>query len=333
MYKYAEFDITGQNSQTIEIVMDRLGRLRVFVRVVDCKSFTKAAETLAIPRSTVSIAIKELEKLVGARLLSRTTRSVIPTHDGVAFYEQCSRLLDDYEEVEGLFRTAPAELRGRLKVNVPGRIGRMIIAPAVPEFVSKYPNIALEIGITDRTVDLQLEGIDCVVRVGDLADSNLIARRIGDLDIINCASRDYLDRNGVPVRPSDLRKHRTIAYMPPSGGKPEPWQYVDGKGLQSLNVPPSIAVDNAEMLIACCLAGLGLIQVPSYDVREHLRRGELVEVLPKHCSPPMPIHIVYPHRRHLSGRLQAFIEWATELLREHINAPAIAEKTRVSRKR
>lgn len=310
------------------MAMDRLGRLRVFVRVVDCKSFTKAAETLAIPRSTVSIAIKELEKLVGARLLSRTTRSVVPTHDGVAFYQQCSRLIDDYEEVEGLFRKAHAELRGRLKVNVPGRIGRMIIAPAVPAFVSKYPNIVLEIGITDRTVDLQHEGIDCVVRVGELADSNLIARRIGDLDIVNCASRDYLARYGMPVRPSDLRRHRAVAYVPPSGGKPEPWQYVDAKGLQSINVTPSIAVDNAEMLIACCLAGLGLIQVPSYDVREHLRRGELVKVLPKHCSPPMPIHIVYPHRRHLSGRLQVFIDWVTQLLRDHINTSAGAGKTR-----
>lgn len=281
-----------------------------------------------MPRSTVSIAIKELEKLVGARLLSRTTRSVVPTHDGVAFYQQCSRLIGDYEEVESLFRTAPAKLSGRLKVNVPGRIGRMIIAPALPAFVAKYPNIALEVGITDRTVDLQLEGIDCVVRVGEMADSNLIARRIGDLEIINCASRDYLDRYGTPIRPRDLRRHRAVAYVPPSGGKPEPWQYVDAKGVQSINIPPSIAVDNAEMLIACCLAGLGLIQVPAYDVREHLRRGELIKVLPKHCSPPMPIHIVYPHRRHLSGRLQAFIEWVTQILRERINTPTGEPKRR-----
>jgi DNA-binding transcriptional LysR family regulator len=301
--------------------MDRIVRLRIFVRVVDCKSFTKAAETLAMPRSTVSIAIKELEKLVGARLLCRTTRSVTPTHDGTVFYQQCSRLVEDYEEVEGLFRTAPAKLSGRLKVNVPGRIGRMIIAPALPEFLAAYPNIALEIGITDRTVDLQQEGIDCVVRVGDLAVSNLIARRIGDLDIINCASRKYLDRYGVPVRPQDLRRHRAITYVTPSGGKAEPWQYADAKGVQSIDVPPSIAVDNAEMLIACCLAGLGLIQVPAYDVRDHIERGELVKVLPNHCSPSMPIHIVYPHRHHVSGRLQAFIDWVSKLLHERIDRP------------
>lgn len=297
--------------------MDRVESLRVFARVVECQSFTKAAESLRVPRSTVSMTIKELEDRVGARLLSRTTRSVAPTNDGTDFYERCLRLLADYDEVEGLFRAPAARTRGHLRVNVPGRIGRLIIAPALPDFFARYPDITLELGVTDRTVDLQVEGIDCVIRVGELSDSNLIARRIGNIAIINCASSSYLDRLGTPRRPQDLKRHRTVAYVPPKSGKAEPWEYVTGGVVSTIGVPTAIMVDNAEMLIACCLAGLGLIQVPAYDVRNHIERGELIEVLPRHRPAPMPIHIVYPHRRHLSGRLQAFIEWASELLRTH----------------
>lgn len=298
--------------------MDRVELLRVFARVVECQSFTKAAGSLRVPRSTVSTAIKELEDRVGARLLRRTTRSVSPTDDGTAFYERCHRLIADYDEVEGLFRASSSRLRGHLRVNVPGRIGRLIIAPALPDFFAKYPDITLELGVTDRSVDLQVEGIDCVIRVGELADSNLIAKRIGDIAIINCASKAYLDRCGTPRRPQDLKRHRAVAYVPPRSGKTEPWEYVQAGEVRTIGVPPSIMIDNAEMLIACCLAGLGLIQVPAYDVRTHIERGDLVEVLSRHRPAPMPIHIVYPHRRHLSGRLQAFIEWASELLRSHI---------------
>lgn len=294
--------------------MDRIDELRVFARVVECESFTRAAETLRVPRSTVSMAIKGLEDRVGARLLSRTTRSVAPTHDGTAFYERCLRLIADFDEIEGLFRAPTLQPRGQLKVNVPGRIGRLIIAPALPEFVATYPDITLELGITDRTVDLQAEGIDCVIRVGKLADSNLIAKRVGEIAIVNCASKAYIDKFGMPRRVHDLKRHRVVAYVPPKGGSPEPWEYTTTTGIRTVEVPAELLVDNAEMLIACCLAGLGLIQVPAYDVRDHIARGELVEVLPRHRATSMPIHIVYSHRRHLSGRLQVFIEWASQLL-------------------
>jgi DNA-binding transcriptional LysR family regulator len=298
--------------------MDRIERLRVFARVVECKSFTKAADTLGVPRSTVSMAIKELEARVGARLLSRTTRSVAPTNDGTAFYERCTRLIGDFEEVEGLFRTPSARLRGKLRVSVPGRIGRLIIAPALPEFLARYPEITLELGITDRVVDLQLEGIDCAIRVGELAHSNLVVRRIAEFAMISCASGLYLEKHGTPRRPRDLKLYRAVAYAPPSCGKPGPWEYVDAKGLQAVDVPHIVTVDNAEMLIACALAGLGIIQVPAYDVREHLARGELVEVLPQQRPAPMPVHIVYSHGRHLTDRLQAFVAWVAALLRRHV---------------
>lgn len=297
--------------------MDRVELLRVFARVVECQSFTKAAGSLRVPRSTVSTAVKELEDRVGARLLQRTTRSVAPTNDGIAFYERCLRLIADYEEVEGLFRVSAARLRGHLRINVPGRVGRLIIAPALPDFFAKYPDITLELGVTDRVVDLHVEGIDCVIRVGELGDSNLIAKRVSDIAIVNCASQAYIDRYGTPRRLQDLKRHRMITYVPPMSGKPEPWEYVHAGETRAVDVPVSVMVDNAEMLIACGLAGLGLFQVPAYDIGDHIRRGELVEVLPRHRPAPMPVHIVYPHRRHLSGRLQAFIEWASEMLRLH----------------
>lgn len=295
--------------------MDRLDSLRVFARVVECESFTKAAETLRVPRSTVSMAIKELEDRVGTRLLSRTTRIVTPTNDGTAFYEHCLRLIADFDEVEGLFRASASRLRGHLKISIPGRIGRLIIAPALPEFVAKHPDITLELSVTDREIDLQGEGIDGVIRVGDLTDSTLIAKRIGVIAVVNCASKTYIDSFGTPRRVQDLKRHRAITYVPRKGGRPEPWEYATTGGVKTVDVPAAIVVDNAEMLIACCLAGLGLMQVPSFDVRDHIARGELVEVLPRHRPASMPIHIVYPHRRHLSGRLQAFIEWASQLLR------------------
>lgn len=298
--------------------MDRTERLRIFARVVECQSFSRAAETLGMPRSTVSTAVKELEELVGVRLLNRTTRTVSSTNDGTAFYERAIQLLSDIEEVEGLFRTPSAKLRGKLKVNVPGRIGRLIIAPALPEFFAKYPDITLELGVTDRTVDLHVEGIDCVIRVGELGDSNLVAKRVGEIGIVNCASKAYVDTCGLPRRPQDLKRHRTVAYVPPRSSKPEPWEYVHASGVRSISMPAAIMVDNAEMLIACCLAGLGLIQIPAYDVRQLIEQGELVEVLPRHRPVPMPVHIVYPSRRHLSGRLQAFIQWASELLQSRI---------------
>ncbi|MEQ1718551.1 MAG: LysR family transcriptional regulator [Hyphomicrobium sp.] len=295
--------------------MDKVDQLRVFARVVECQSFSKAADALRMPRSTVSTAVKELEDRVGSRLLSRTTRSVAPTNDGSAFYERCLRLIADHDEMENLFRSPVGRIRGHLKINVPGRIGRLIVAPALPEFLAKFPDITLEVGVTDRTVDLQVEGIDCVIRVGELSDSSLIAQRVGEIAILNCASKAYLDRYGTPRRPHELQRHFTVAYVLPKIAKPVPWEYLHAGGVKTVGAPATVMVDNAEMLIACCLAGLGLIQVPAYDVRTHIERGELVEVMPRYRPAPMPIHIVYQHRRHLSARLQAFIAWASALLR------------------
>lgn len=298
--------------------MDRIDLFRIFTRVVDCASFTRAADTLGVPRSSVSAAVQELEARVGARLLHRTTRKVSPTQDGTAFYERCQRVIADVEETENLFRQTAAQPSGRLRIDVPGRIGRLIIAPALPDFLVRYPQINIDLGVTDRAVNLIEDSVDCVLRVGPLSDSGLIARPIGKLLLINVASPDYLARCGTPQTPDDLGDHSAVNYGSPSTGRVEDWEWVEDGALRTLPLRGRVTVNSAEAYIACCLAGLGLIQIPAYDVKRHLEAGDLVEVMPGHRAEPMSMTLLYPHRQHLSRRLQVFADWLEALLRRKL---------------
>jgi DNA-binding transcriptional LysR family regulator len=299
-------------------VVDRIDLFRTFARVVECASFTRAADSLGLPRSTVSAAVSELEERVGARLLHRTTRKVSPTQDGVAFYERCLRLIADMEETEGLFREASAGTSGKLRVDVPGRIGRLVIAPALPDFLEAHPQLDIELRLTDRAVDLVEESVDCVLRVGPLSDSGLVARKIGDLRLINVASPAYLETHGAPTHPAELSAHIAVNYSSPSTGRVEAWEWLDDGEVRTTAVRGRVTVNSAEAYIACCLAGLGLIQIPAYDVKQHLTSGELIEVMPGHRAAPMPMSLLYPHRKHLSRRLQAFADWLEERLKKDI---------------
>ncbi len=298
--------------------MDRIDLFRIFTRVVECGSFTRAADTLDMPRSTVSAAILELEARVGARLLYRTTRKVSPTQDGVTFYDRCQSLIPDVEETEGLFRQSAAGPPGKLRADVPSRLGRLVIVPALPAFLDRYPEIEIELGISDRAVDLIEHGVDCALRVGDLNDSGLIARPIGQLRLINVASSDYLKRYGTPKKPGDLDDHFAVKYASPQTGRAENWEWVEGGSVRTYPVRGRITVNNAEAYIASCLAGLGLIQIPAYDVAEHLRSGAMKEVMPKFRAGPMPMTLLYPHRRHLSRRFRVFAEWLETLLKADV---------------
>jgi LysR family transcriptional regulator, regulator for bpeEF and oprC len=298
--------------------VDRIELFRVFARVVECANFTRAADTLGLPRSSVSAAVQELEGRVGARLLHRTTRSVSLTQDGAALYERCLRLIADVEETENLFRHSAVGPSGRLRVDVPGRIGRLIVAPALPAFLAAWPKIDIDLGTTDRAVNFVEERIDCALRVGPLHDSSMIARPVGNLTLINVASPDYLARHGTPRTPADLAAHWAVQYASPSSGRIAPWEWREGEATRTMAVPGRVTVNNAEAYIACCLAGLGLIQIPAYDVQTHLRAGELVEVLGAQRAAPMPMTLLYQHRQHLSRRLQVFAEWLEALLRERL---------------
>ena len=298
--------------------MDRIDLFRIFARVAECGSFTRAANALDVPRSSVSAAVRDLECRVGARLLHRTTRRVSPTQDGIAFYERCIRVIAEVDETESLFRESAVSPSGKIRLDVPGRIGRMIIAPALPEFLERYPDIDIDLGVTDRAVDLIAANLDCVLRVGPLGDSGLIARRLGELPLINVASPAYLARYGIPRHPSELATHQAVNYASPSTGRLEPWEWIEGGERHAMPLRSRVTVNSAEVYIACCLAGLGLIQIPAYDVKRQLDAGLLIEVMPDHRAESMPMTLLYPHRQHLSRRLQVFADWLASLLRRDL---------------
>ena len=295
--------------------MDQIDTLKLFVRLSQTLSFSQTAEDFGLPRATVSNAIAQLEARLGVRLLHRTTRKVQLSQDGLVLLSRCDALLSEFDEIHRLFKTEQDSVAGRLRVDVPSRIARRVIAPALPAFLNQYPQIELELGSTDRKVDLVQEGIDCAVRVGHLDDSSLVARSFGVLPVINCASPDYLDCYGTPLHPDQLAEHWMIRYAVGSG-RVLPWDYVNEQGLTQLaNIKGRVTVNNAETYIACALEGLGLIQVPHYDVAHHLASGALVQVLPQYRAEALPIHLLYPHRRHLSPRVQVFMDWMNSLMR------------------
>ena len=294
--------------------MDRIELYRVFVRVVDCAGFTRAADQLNLPRSTVSEAVRTLEQRLGTRLLHRTTRRVTPTQDGLLFHARCQQLIADADEAEQLFRQSPQTLSGRIKVDLPGRIGRLIIAPALPGFLQGHPQIDVELGMTDRSIDLVEDGVDCALRVGPLQDSRLVARSMGQLPLINVASPAYVAAHGMPEHPSQLGAHWGVLYASPGSGRVEAWEWRDNGILRNHTLSGRVTVNSAEAYIACCIAGLGMIQIPAYDVRAELAAGSLLEVMPAHRADPMPMHLLFPHRRHPSQRLRVFVEWLQQVL-------------------
>jgi len=300
--------------------MDRIDLLQVFLRVAETGSFTRAADRLGLPRATISTAVQQLETRLGSRLLHRTTRRVSLTPDGEVMLERARALVADMEDIEQQFLPAHGHVSGRLKVDVPSRIARRLIAPALPGFFERFPGIELELGSSDRAVDLVLEGVDCALRVGPLASSSLVARPLGHFTLINCASAAYLAQHGTPRTPADLPQHLAINYASPTSGRAAPWEWQRDGETHTLRMRNQVTTNNAETYIACALAGLGLIQIPAYDVREHLAAGELVEVMPDSRAEPLPVHLVYPHRRNLSRRMQAFAGWLETLLADSLGA-------------
>ncbi|MBO9667437.1 MAG: LysR family transcriptional regulator [Bdellovibrio sp.] len=299
--------------------MDRIESMRIFMKVAELESFSRAGEILGLPKATISSGITQLESSLGARLLHRTTRKVQMTQDGETFYERCRDLLADVEEVEGLFQKSPSTVSGRIRVDMSVPMARGLIIPRLPEFLEKYPEIQIELSSTDRKVDLIREGFDCVVRVGTLADSGLIARPVGKLQIVNCASPAYLEKYGRPRKIEDLQKHYLIQYVQTLGTKPDGFEYFDGEKYRTVNMKSKITVNNVDAYTAACLAGLGIIQAPLVGARELLKSKKLEEVLPKMKVEPMQVSIVYPHRRNLAKRVQIFIEWVEKVLKDYVS--------------
>lgn len=298
--------------------MDRIDLFRVFCRVVECASFTRAADQLDLPRSSVSLAIQDLETRLGVRLLHRTTRKVAPTQDGLLFYEKSRTLIEQVEDVESLFKPGDRELTGQIHVDMPGRIGRLIVAPALADFLDRYPGVDVILGASDRASDLVEDAIDCVLRVGPLADSSLVARYLGDIAFINVASPAYLERHGIPRTPADLERHGMVLFASPTTGRVEPFEWCEDGKVHTRRVAGRVTVNNAEAMIAACLAGLGMIQIPAFDVRDEIAAGHLTEIMPDYPAEPMPAHLLFPHRRERTRRVLAFADWLEGLLARSI---------------
>jgi DNA-binding transcriptional LysR family regulator len=289
--------------------------LRTFLRVAQLASFTEAAQQLGLPRATVSTAVQRLESRLGTRLLQRTTRRVQLTPDGQAFTERCQDVLADLDELGTLFQAQPTQLTGRLRVDMPLGMAHAHVLPRLPEFLARHPGIQLELGSTDRRVDLVREGYDCVLRVGPVHADQLIARPLDQYDMVNVVSPAYVARHGLPQTLADLAAHHVVHYQPNLGQRPDGFEHLDEATGQvhSEAVQGALTVNNSEAYMAACLAGLGIIQIPRASARAHLLAGRMVEVLPAHRAPPMPITLLYAQRRHLPKRVRAFMDWVATL--------------------
>jgi LysR family transcriptional regulator for bpeEF and oprC len=293
--------------------MDRLNAMRVFTRIVESGGFAKAADSLQMPRASVTILIKQLEAHLGVQLLQRTTRQVSLTLDGAAYYPRCVRLLADLEETEAVFSAARHNPKGLLRVDMPAGIGRLIVIPALAQFTDRYPLIELEISLNDRTVDLIREGVDCVLRGGSPLDDSLVARPLVTLDQVTCASPDYLRRHGVPLNTSQLQGHQMVEYFSATTGTRFGLEFVVEGQVQPVNLPKRISVNSADGYMAACEAGYGLVQAPYYHVARQLEEGRLCEVLREAPPPGMPLTALYPPHRQLSRRVRVFVDWLVEL--------------------
>jgi len=309
--------------QTFEqCAMDRLQAMQVFARVVETGGFTRAADLMSMPKATVTTLVQNLEAHLGVKLLNRTTRRVSVTPDGAAYYERCVRILTDVEETESVLAHAKSTPRGRLRVDVSGAFGRRFLVPALPDFFERYPDIRLEVGCSDRPVDLIEEGVDCVVRAGEQPDSTLIARRLGMIEFVTCAAPAYLKRYGVPRHPDDLAQHRFINYFSAKTGRKFEWKFTRNDEQVVVNPNAHVAFNDAEALLVAGIAGLGVMQTGEVLAREALKRGELVHILPDWQTDPLPVYVMYPQNRHLSAKVRAFAEWVAELFeRRNIHRP------------
>lgn len=298
--------------------MDKIQSMQVFIRVAELSSFTRAAESLGMPKGSVSRLVQQLETRMSARLLHRSTRRVQLTQDGQVYYERCKELLANMDELETLFQSNPASISGRLRVDMPVGLVRHVVLPRLGEFLNRYPAIEIELSSTDHRVDVVREGFDCVVRIGALKDSGLIARPLGKLSLINCASPAYLQRYGIPEHPDQLAQHAMVHYEQTLGSRASGFEYIDGKETKVVKTGGAVTVNSTETYAAACLAGLGIIQVPRIGVRAALESGQLVTILPQFLAPPMPVTLVYPHRLNLSRRVKVFMDWLTETTQTYV---------------
>ena len=300
--------------------MDRFDAMRAFARVVEAGSFTKAAQTLHMSKTTVTQLIQQLEARLRVRLLHRTTRKLSVTPDGAVYYERVIRLLADMEDAENSLSSAAITPRGRLRVDVPSPLARLILVPALPAFHARYPDIQFDMGVSDRVVDLIGDNVDCVLRGGEITDQSLIARHVGDLQIGVYAAPSYLERLGPPSHPRELENtdHRRVGFLSSRTGKIDPLVLRSESERIEITGSYVLAVDDGNAYLEAGLAGLGVIALPVYMAAAHQAAGSLIPLFTQWRISPMPLHLAFPPNRHVNTRLRVFIDWIVELMQQHV---------------
>lgn len=312
--------------------MDQIQSMRVFARVVETGSFTRAAESLELPKGSATKLVQQLETRLKVKLLNRTTRRVTVTPDGAAYYERASRLLNDLDEMEAAMTLAQGKPGGRLRVDVGSSIASRVIIPALPDFFRRYPDIQLDMGVGDRPVDLIGDNVDCVIRGGELTEQSLVARRIANLPLVSVATPGYLKDNGVPKHPLELEeRHTVINFFSPRTGRLFPNIFERAGERIEVAGRHKLSVNEGNAYLSATLAGLGIAQLAKFQAAAFIASGELVEILPEWQHPAIPMHVVYPPNRHLSARVRAFVEWTVELFAQLESGAAPPAALRASR--
>lgn len=309
--------------------MDRFDALQVFARVVEAGSFTKAAQTLHMSKTTVTQLVQQLEARLRVKLLNRTTRQVKVTADGAAYYQRVVQLLADLEDADSSISGASAEPKGRLRVDVPSPLARMLLMPALPAFHARYPEIQLDMGVSDRNVDVIGDNVDCVLRGGELTDLSLMARRVGELALGVYAAPSYLAHAGRPSHPRELEgtHHRIVGFLRSSRGTVAPVAMRSERERVEVQGRYVVAVDDGNAYLAAGLAGMGVLWLPRYMADPHVSLGELQPLFDGWQLDPMPLYVAFPPNRHVSAKLRVFIDWISELMARHAPVAAMSERT------
>lgn len=295
--------------------------IRAFARVVEAGSFTKAADSLDMPNATLSKMVQELEAHLGVRLLQRTTRRVTVTPEGQHYYEKTGLILRDLEDIDTSFNIARSKPRGHLRIDIGSSTASDVLIPLLPDFMARYPDIRIDLGVSDRSADLISDNIDCVIRGGALDNSSLIGRQIGLAEMVTCATPAYLKQYGVPAYPEELKNgHKLVSYVVSLNGRAMPFRFLCDGEKTEIKTEHRVGVNESNAHLAAGLAGLGIIQTFRYAASPALKDGTLVEILKKWRPAPYPFHVVYPHNRHLTHRLRVFIDWLVETLPQRLNS-------------
>jgi len=295
--------------------MNQLLAMRAFVRVVDTGSFSRASDQLGMPRSTVSKLIGDLEAHLGNQLMLRTTRSVAPTADGLEYYQHAARLLTELDEMDHAMRGQKRKPRGHLRIDAPAAFATSLLVPALPHFQREYPDITLALGISDRPANIVGEGVDCVIRAGDINELSMVGRKLIDLRYGTFASPAYLASAGTPISPEELDRHVCLGYFFAATTKPNPLIFERAEERHVIEAS-ALATNDGNGLLAMMLADMGIGQHFTRMVQPQVDAGALIPLLQEWERPLMPFHILYPPNRHQNARLKVFVDWLIDVFRD-----------------